>query len=344
MKDLFSKCGANCGRCPSYKENLQTDEDRQRCSDGWHKYLGFRLSPGKLRLCDGCQAPDDENPVRYQNCYVRRCAVRNDVETCAHCSTYPCEDVKSLHEIQGADARERIAARLGTPIPAEDYLAFIEPYEGLKHLDEIRASLAPEDIVEMTKVSVKPRVADFPDGLPFSEEETSAFEALHRLLAAVESADGVSYARQAALKKRRQHLLKMLWAFGLFGELKEEGGSHLVIDSETYLAQKIHSSYSRVKDYFKTLEGYGVHCEHVPLTEEGWLTPGGALRRGGWFMKMSFDDDAGGVSALEALQSYAARLDERYGGRAFRYFSRGDMGVLSESGNRQRGRHINPGD
>ena len=330
MQDLFSKCGCNCGRCPSYKGNLQTDEDRQRCSDGWYRYLGFRLSPGKLRLCDGCQAPDDENPVRYQNCYVRKCAVRNGVETCAHCSAYPCEDVKNLHAIQRAGARERIAARLGMPIPEEDYIAFIEPYEGIKHLDEIRASLGPEDIVEMTSVSVKPRVADFPDDLSFSKEETAAFEALHRLLATIESAGGVSYARQAALEKRRRHLLKMLWVFGRFGGLKEEGGAHLVIDGETYLAQGMHSGYSRMKDCFKVLEEYGVHCEHIPLTEEGWLTPTGALRKGGWFMKMSFDDDAGGVSALTALQSYAAKLDEKYGEKAFRYFSKGDMRVLSE--------------
>jgi hypothetical protein len=328
-KDLFSKCGCNCGRCPSYKENLWTDEDRQRCSDGWHKYLGIRLNPGKLRLCDGCQAPDDESPIRYLNCYVRKCAVRNGVETCAHCSAYPCQDVKNLHAIQKADARERIAARLGAPIPEEDYLAFIEPYEGIKHLDEIRASLGPEDIIEMTRVSVKPRVVDFPDEPPFSEEETSAFEALHRLLVAVETVEGVSYARQTALKKRRRHLLKILWAFGLFGERKEEDGAYLVMDSETYLAQKIHSSYSRVKDYCTALEEYGVHCEHVPLKEEGWLTPTGALRKGGWFMRMSFGDDAGGVSALNALQSYAARL-ENYGKRAFRYFSQADMRVFGE--------------
>jgi hypothetical protein len=328
VKDLFSKCGCNCGRCPSYRENLQTDEDRQRCSDGWHKYLGFRLSPGKLRLCDGCQAPDDENPVRYQNCYVRRCAVRNGVETCAHCSSYPCEDVPKVS--LSADARERTAARLGVPIPEEDYLAFIEPYEGLKHLSEIHASLAPEDIVEMTRVSVKPRIVDFPDDLPFSEEETSAFEALHRLITAVEAVNDVSYARQAVLKKRRRDLLKILWVFGLFGELKEEGGSHLVIGSETYLAQKIQSSYSRVKDYFEALEEYGVRCEHVPLAEEGWLTPKGALRKGGWFMKMSFGDDAGGISALKALQSYTARFDEKYVKTAFRYFSKADMRVLGE--------------
>ncbi len=328
MKDLFSKCGCNCGRCPSYKENLQTDGDRQRCSDGWAKYLGFRLSPSKLRRCDGCQAPDDENPVRYQNCYVRRCAVRNGVKTCAHCSGYPCEDVPRVS--LSADARERAAVRLGTPIPEEYYLTFIEPYEGIKHLHKIRASLGPEDIVEMTKVSARPELVDFPDDLPFSKEETSALEALHRLIAAVEVVNDVSYARQAVLEKRRRYLLKLLWAFGRFGQPKEEGGSHLVIDGETYLAQKIHSSYSRVKDYYKALEEYGVRCEHVPLAEEGWLTPTGALRKGGWFMKMSFGDDAGGVSVLEALRSYVARLDEEYGERAFRYFSKADMRVLSK--------------
>jgi hypothetical protein len=132
------------------------------------------------------------------------------------------------------------------------------------------------------------------------------------------------------LKERRRHLLKILWAFGRFGELLEEGGSHLVIDGETYLAQKIHSSYSKVRDYCKALEGYGVRCEHVPLTEEGWLTPTGALRKEGWFMEMSFDDDANGTSALRALQSYTAKLDETYGERAFRYFSKADMRVLSE--------------
>jgi hypothetical protein len=332
MKDLFSKCGNNCGRCPSYRENLQTDEDRQRCSEGWEEYLGFRLAPGNLRLCDGCQAPDDENPIRYQNCYVRRCAVRNGVETCAHCSAYPqCEDVGMVS--LAVDAREKIAARLGVPIPEEDYLTFIEPYEGIKHLDEIRASLGPEDIVEATKVSEKARIVDFPDDLPFSKEETSAFKDLYQLLVTIKAISGDTYARQEGLKKEKRYILKLLWAFGLFGEFKEEGDSHLVIDSETYVVQKIPSSsgYSRVvKHYFGTLEEYGVHCEIVPLIESGWLTPGGALRKKGWLMKMAFDDKAGGVAALKALQRYTARLDEEYGKGAFRYFTKADMRVLSD--------------
>ena len=102
-----------------------------------------------------------------------------------------------------------------------------------------------------------------------------------------------------------------------------------MIDGETYLAQKIQSNYLRLKEYFEVLGEYGVHCEHVPLTEEGWLTPKGALRKKGWLLKMSFGDDAGGLSALKALQGYVARLDEKYSKTAFRYFSKADMRVLA---------------
>lgn len=329
MKDLFAKCGNNCGRCPSYRENLQTDEDRQRCSDGWHKYLGFRLSPSKLRLCDGCPMPNEENPILYRSgCNVRRCAIFNGVETCAQCSAHPCEGLVALQDVN----REEIEARLGAPIPREDYLTFIEPYENLRHLDEIRASLGPEEIVEPTKPPpFKPKMVDFPEDLPFSKEETSAFKALHRLMRTINTVDADTYVMQERLKKKREYFLKLLWTFGLWGELKEENGSHLVVDSETYTAQKIPSSsyYSRVvKHYFGTLEEYGVHCEIVPLMESGWLTPGGALREKGWLMKMAFDDSAGGVSALKALQSYTARLNEEYGKEAFRRFSKVDMRVL----------------
>ena len=331
MKDLYAKCGINCGHCPSYRENLRSADDRQRCSDGWARYLGFRLSPGKLRACDGCQAPDEGNPVRYQNCYVRRCAVQNGLETCALCSAYPCEDVPKVS--LAADARDKTATRLGTPIPEENYLTFIEPYEGTKHLDAIRSSLVPADIVQTTTTSVRQRMVDFPDDLPFSSEETSAFGALHTLIAAIESVDGITYAQETVRKKRRRHLLKMLWAFGLSGERKENGRPYLVIDSETYLAQKIGSYYATLKSYFETLDQYGVLCEHVPLVEEGWLTPSRALRKRGWFIKMSFGDDAGGAAALNALQEYTAALGEKHGKQAFRRFSRADFRVLSKAPN-----------
>ena len=324
MKDMIAPCGTNCSRCPSYKENLLTDEDRQRCSDGWSKYLGFSLSPGKLLLCDGCQTPDDENPVRYINCNKRKCALFNGVETCAHCSAYPCQVFGSSDP---GVTREQAEARVGGAISEEAYLTFVEPYESIRHLEELRASLDQGDIVEMKPVSFEPRVADFVSDL--SVQEKAAYESLHGLISRVGAADGISYAWREVLKKQRRHLLKILWAFGCSGELEEEGGPHLVLDSEAYLAHKIHSNYLVLKDYCKALGEYGVRCEHVPLEAEGWLTPTVALRKGGWYMRMSFDDDAGGVPALNALRTYAARLDEAFGKNAFRRFSRADMQVLT---------------
>jgi hypothetical protein len=331
MRNMIAPCGTNCSGCPSYEENLLTDEDRQRCSDGWYRYHGFRLSPDKLRRCVGCQAPDYEDSEHYIiNCNKRRCALFNSIETCAQCSAYPCE----IFGLGPDFSREQVEARLGTPIPEDDYLAFVEPYEGVKHLDEIRASLEPEDVVEMAPVSLEPRLADFPGDLPFSEGEEAAYERLYRLLGAIGTASGISYAWREVLKKRRRHLLKMLWAFGRFGEL-DEVGPCLVLDSKTYLAQRIHSNYLVVKDYFEALSEYGVRCEHISVEEDGWLTPTNALRKDGWYMRMSFDEDVGGVSVLEALQTYTFKLGEVYGKNAFRRFSRADMQVLSDGENQE---------
>ena len=45
---------------------------------------------------------------------------------------------------------------------------------------------------------------------------------------------------------------------------------------------------------------------------------------------MSFDSKAGGIAALKAFKSYVTKLDEKYGEKAFRYFSSADMRVLCE--------------
>jgi hypothetical protein len=338
MRNMIAPCGTNCSRCPSYKENLLTDEDRQRCSDGWSKYLGFRLSPEKLLTCDGCRTPDDENPVRYINCNKRKCALFNGVVTCAHCSAYPCQVFGTSDP---GVTREQAEARVGEAISEEAYLTFVEPYESIRHLEELRASLDQGDIVEMTPVSFEPQVADFVSDLAVPER--AAYESLHGLIGRVGAASGISYAWREVLKKRRRHLLKMLWAFGLLGELEEEGGPHLVLDSEAYLGQKIHSNYLVVKGYFEALGEYGARCEHVPVEKEGWLTPTKALRKGGWYMTMAFDEGAGGVSVLNALRTYttkldeafgqnafSAKLDEAFGKNAFRRFSRADMQALDD--------------
>lgn len=336
MNDLLAKCGISCSCCPSFRENLQTDEDRQRCSEGWAKYLGFRISPEKLVKCDGCQAQKDENPVRYQNCIVRRCAVRTGVETCAQCSAYPCEEVPTVS--LSVEAREKIASRLGAPIPEEDYLAFIEPYEGIRHLDAIYTSLDPDEIVE--KIEVKPlraRVVDFPKDLSFVQGEMSAFEAVHKFLKGILSAQTKTYARQLLFKRRRPHILGLLWVLGLYSVFEEENGSQLLLDGAAHgsrkecgwLVRKRDNSLHGVVLQAAELTGdFGMKWEYVPLKK-------------GWLLKLSFEEkEAGDSATLNALRQYTTRLSERYGepvyagnsrftGEAFALFSKADMRVLS---------------
>jgi hypothetical protein len=298
-----------------------------------YKYLGVRVNPDRC-YCDGCQTPDDEQPTLVYSkygCNIRQCAVKNNVETCAHCSGYPCLAVRTQFSFDEG-SRERFAARFGVPVPDDEYLTFIEPYEGPRHLCEIRAALRPDEIVEMTELAVKPRLAGFPDDLPLAAEGMTALQALYRLLGEVGTAEGISYAEQGILQKQRRKLVKLLWAFGLHGKPAEEGGLHLALDAETYLAQKIESDYSKLHGYFETLVECGVRCEHVPLVERGWRTPRGTLRKAGWSIRMSFSDEAGGAAALEALRRYAARLGEEHGKEAFRRFSRADMRVLAKAG------------
>jgi hypothetical protein len=51
----------------------------------------------------------------------------------------------------GAWNRTIIEAKLGAPISEEEYHAFVEPFEGMRRLEAIHASLKPEEIVEPAK-------------------------------------------------------------------------------------------------------------------------------------------------------------------------------------------------
>jgi hypothetical protein len=328
MKDLFSKCGYNCGRCPSYRVNLKTADDRKRCSDGWFKYFGFRLTAPKLRSCDGCQTPNSENPLLYISCRVRKCAQRNGAKTCAHCSAFPCEDVNQVGNAE--NLRERIENRLESVVPEKDYAVFIEPYEGIKNLERIRSSLCPQDIVEMETLSRRRRIFDFPEDLPFSGKKTKAFQALHRLLSGLDTIEGVSYARKEALNTSRTHLLRILWGFGLCGRFDRQR-RHLEMDSVTYRSLKLLSyPFEKVKRVFLAFKEFGVLCLFVPPEEDGWLTPTGALKEADWRVEMSFRKGIGGEDTLKALKEYSLLLDKKYGEEAFKHFARAEMKMLKK--------------
>ena len=329
MGIMYSKCATNCTRCPSYNDNLLTDEDRRNCSQGWYTYHGFRLSPEKLIACDGCQpVAENGNGTRYINCIIRRCARHNQVRNCAYCSAYPCDTLTG--RVAGYEWLENLKKRLDQ-IPDDDFNVYVEPYLGIPHLDAIRAKLDPVEIVDFKPISITPRLATFPPGLGSSEGSKAVYQLIQELSA---PSTGITFAQAEKQKQTHLHVLKLLWSFARFGELDEDD-QFLYLDHKIYLAQKIHSSYDRVQGYFETLDDIGLHGEVIPLNEDRWLTPGGGLRRQGvressppWVMKIWADESVGGDQTLQALQAYAAALVDAYGKTAYRRFARADMQIL----------------
>lgn len=132
-EDIVARCGYRCNLCLAYRENIHSAADQRKISDGWFKYYGFRI-PAEDISCDGCLTEDCQNPKLLDpECPVRPCVLGKGLENCAHCEEYVCEVLKT----RGVKY-EDVAARSPTPIPKEDYEAFIMPYEGEVVLDRIR--------------------------------------------------------------------------------------------------------------------------------------------------------------------------------------------------------------
>jgi hypothetical protein len=264
------------------------------------------------------------------------------VVNCAYCSRFPCDTVKAT---AGAWDRESIEAKLGAPLSEEEYNAFVEPFEGISRLEAIHASLKPDEIVEPAKVlTSETRIANFPENLPFSKEETASFKAVHKLLATLQrSSLGLrgtdTFAQQHKLENLRAHVLRFLWILGNYGKFEKEKSAHLVVDARTYFAnrgsEKTLAIWSFVEDtVFKVLSEFGVCCERVALKgvkEEDLTTGTGYLRYNGWVMKMSFEEKIGGTAALKALQTYIRRVDKKYGKKALQHFQDADMQTLFET-------------
>ena len=205
-------------------------------------------------------------------------------------------------------------AKHGAPISEEDYLSFIEPFEGLKHLKALRASLEPNDIVEPAKAPpFKTAIVEFPKNLLVTESERKTLKALHELLTTLFSSNADTYAEQATFKKRRQFTYNALWIFGYFGKLVEENGGYLVVDGKTFMREKKRRNLTRWEKCFEILKDYGVNVDQVLLSKKEWS------------LRMSFDQKIGGVAVLKDLKTYVSILGKKYGKKALQRFSQADM-------------------
>jgi hypothetical protein len=132
MDPILSRCGYRCDLCLAYRPNVEASPSNQQVlSDGWHKYFGFRIPPERI-ICDGCLAESSRRIDRA--CPVRPCVIEKAVPTCGQCPEYGCERLAERFVVY-----EETVARMGVPIPEEDRVRFIAPYENKRRLDDLRS-------------------------------------------------------------------------------------------------------------------------------------------------------------------------------------------------------------
>ncbi len=344
MAKLVSKCGIDCGRCPwgPYPRKSMTASEFEHYRNNAKAILGYM--PIKTP-CVTCLTPDSKIPkgskLPNRKCLIRQCVDRSGVANCAYCSRFPCDILKAT---AGAWNRKTIEEKLGAPISKDDYHAFVEPFEGINRLEATRASLKPEEIAEPARILItKKKIVDFPEKLQFTEEETEAFSAVHRLLSTLQFSslgfrDADTFGQHHKLEKVRTHILRFLWILGNYGKFEKEKSSPLMIDARTFLtnrgSEKTLAIWSFLNDtVFRILSEFGISCERIPqkgVKEEDLVTGTDYLRSTGWTIQMSFDEEIGGSAALKALQIYALRMDKKYAKKAFRHFQDADMRILTE--------------
>ena len=133
MEPILTRCGYRCDLCLAYKPNVvATPSNRQKLSDGWYEYFGFRLPPEEI-CCDGCMADDPK--LIDKGCPVRPCVIEKELDTCAQCEDYGCDKLRERLVVY-----EEVRHRLGAEIPDDDRTCFIEPYENKQRLDALRPS------------------------------------------------------------------------------------------------------------------------------------------------------------------------------------------------------------
>lgn len=133
-KEILTRCGYRCDLCLAYKDNIETDDQREFLSDTWYKIYGFRILAQEI-YCEGCISCDTPKLIDNK-CPVRPCVIEKGLENCSQCQDYPCElfnQRKVTNEIFSK----------GKNLSSKEYSKCIKPYENQKRLDELRKNNYP---------------------------------------------------------------------------------------------------------------------------------------------------------------------------------------------------------
>jgi hypothetical protein len=114
-----------CDLCPAFKAN-RAGADLERASVVWASLFDVHLTPDQV-ACGGCRGQAEE--LLDQACPVRPCVLSKGLEDCSQCADMPCENLKRRWV-----SRCELEAKLGRPVPEDDYRKYVLPFENAPYL------------------------------------------------------------------------------------------------------------------------------------------------------------------------------------------------------------------
>lgn len=112
MNKHLAYCGIMCNGCPVYWVTREDDPEKQKIMKAEMARIskeryGLEVDIEAITDCDGCRAIDGRLLATCGDCKIRNCAQEKDIDNCAHCGDYPCDNLEQLFKHEPA-ARNRL--------------------------------------------------------------------------------------------------------------------------------------------------------------------------------------------------------------------------------------------
>lgn len=86
MNRMIAYCGLDCEKCNAYIATVNDDDAlREKTAQLWSELNHVEITPAMIN-CLGCRSDGVKTPFCDSICEVRKCAMKKDLGSCAHCA------------------------------------------------------------------------------------------------------------------------------------------------------------------------------------------------------------------------------------------------------------------
>jgi len=95
-RDIVGACGLLCSECEAFLATQANDgAEIEAIAAKWTAMYGAAIEPDGV-WCDGCMTTGGHKCRHTDDCEIRACAVRRELQTCADCTHYTCDRLEAF--------------------------------------------------------------------------------------------------------------------------------------------------------------------------------------------------------------------------------------------------------